>query len=71
MWNSPAIGTPDPSFSTSSQAPRGLGETVEINAVQDLIRHARMHDLALADEFLTDVLAKLRGWPVEELDRLA
>ena len=38
--------------------------------VEELVDHARAHDLALADEVLTDILATLHGWPVRELDRL-
>ena len=46
-------------------------EEALISVVEDLVQHARTHDLALADEVLTDVLAKLHGWPVEELNRLS
>lgn len=49
------------------------GRAVEdstIDVVKDLVRYARAADLVLADEVLTDILAKLHGWPVEELNRL-
>ena len=42
-----------------------------IAVVEDLVRYARAADLVLADEVLTDILAKLHGWPVEELNRLS
>ena len=41
-----------------------------IGVVEDLVRYARAADLVLADQVLTDILAKLHGWPVEELNRL-
>ncbi|WP_073136424.1 hypothetical protein [Muricoccus roseus] len=55
-----------PARSTARPAPDAL-----LTAVKDLVDHARAHDLPLADEVLTDVLAKLHGWPVEELNRLS
>jgi hypothetical protein len=42
-----------------------------IQVVNDLVRYARAADLVLADEILTDILGKLHGWPVEELNRLS
>ncbi|WP_458097230.1 hypothetical protein [Roseomonas sp. WA12] len=42
-----------------------------IEVVNDLVRYARAADLVLADEILTDILGKLHGWPVEELNRLS
>jgi hypothetical protein len=42
-----------------------------IAVVEDLVRYARAADLVLADEVLTDILARLHGWPVEELNRLS
>lgn len=41
-----------------------------ITVIRDLVAHARSQEMPLADEVLTDVLARLSGWPVEELDRL-
>ncbi|MCR0980613.1 hypothetical protein [Roseomonas populi] len=49
---------------------RSVNPAPLIAAVKDLVQHARSKDLPLADEVLTDVLAKLCGWPVEELNRL-
>ncbi|WP_338663159.1 hypothetical protein VQH23_23855 [Pararoseomonas sp. SCSIO 73927] len=51
-------------------AAQGTASDLVIAAVQDLVYYARAADLPLADEVLTDVLAKLSGWPVEELNRL-
>ncbi|MBP0447219.1 hypothetical protein J8J14_20810 [Roseomonas sp. SSH11] len=47
-----------------------LENSTLIAVVAELVTHARKREFALADELLTDVLAKLNGWPVEELNRL-
>ena len=41
-----------------------------IEGVTDLVHHARLAELPLADELLTDILATLNGWPVGSLSRL-
>ncbi|MBP0492452.1 hypothetical protein [Roseomonas indoligenes] len=58
---------PDP---RAGRPARGLAPNVVLTAIRDLVQHARAAELPLADELLTDILAKLCGWPVEELNRL-
>ena len=41
-----------------------------IEGVTELVHHARLAELPLADELLTDVVATLNGWPVKGLSRL-
>jgi hypothetical protein len=41
-----------------------------IAAIRDLVEHARILELLMADEVLTDILAQLHGEPIEDLDRL-
>ncbi|HEY8614539.1 MAG TPA: hypothetical protein VIL69_25025, partial [Roseomonas sp.] len=45
-------------------------ENPMIAAIRDLVEHARILELLMADEVLTDILAQLHGEPIEDLDRL-
>jgi hypothetical protein len=58
-----------PPRSTTAQACTGQADPT-ITVIEDLVQHARTLELVLADEVLTDILAKLHGFPVEEISRL-
>ena len=63
------VERPDFAQTTPSDVSRQRHTRV-IEGVTDLVQHARLAELPLADELLTDILALMHGWPVQSLARL-